>query len=96
MTERKRATAHGSDRPIYPDEIGWDPDDAPELDEHWFAEADVRVGVSLIRPSGRAGQTELVDPPTALIQPFRARGADWQIQIEVALREWLAVHPERV
>jgi uncharacterized protein (DUF4415 family) len=96
MSESKRATAHDSGQPISPDEIGWDPDDASELDERWFAEADVRSGGSLIRRGLRAGETESVVLPTALIEPFRAQGADWQIRIEAALREWLADHPERV
>ena len=96
MSESKRVIAHDSDRPMSPDEIGWDPDDAPELDERWFAEADLRVAGDLIRRGLRAGETEPVILPTALIEPFRAGGQDWQIRIETALKEWLAEHPERV
>ncbi|WP_375465808.1 hypothetical protein [uncultured Methylobacterium sp.] len=32
MTESKRAIADDADRPLHPDDIGWDPDDAPELE----------------------------------------------------------------
>ncbi|MCJ2090615.1 BrnA antitoxin family protein [Methylobacterium sp. E-005] len=96
MSESKRASAHDSGRPSSPDEIGWDPDDAPELDERWFAEADVRSRGTLIRRGRRAGETETVVLPSALVESFRIQGADWQIRIEAALREWLAEHPERV
>ncbi len=96
MSGSKRASAHDSDRPVSPDEIGWDPDDAPELDERWFTEADLRIGGTMVRRGQRPSETEPVILPTALVEPFRARGADWQVRIERALKEWLAEHPERM
>ena len=96
MSESKRATAHDSDRPRSPDEIGWDPDDAPELDERWFSEADIRAGGKLIHRGHPPEETEPVILPTALIAHFRSRGADWRIEIEAALQEWLEQHPEQV
>ena len=96
MSESKRATAHDADRPMHPDDIGWDPDDAPELDERWFAEAELRRNGTLIRRGQLARETEQVPLPADVVARFRARGAGWQGRIEAALKEWLAEHPERV
>lgn len=63
MSESKRATAVHSDEPLTPDDIGWDPDDAPELDDEWFEKADHHVGDQLVRRGKRAGVTEEVILP---------------------------------
>ncbi|WP_375457523.1 BrnA antitoxin family protein [uncultured Methylobacterium sp.] len=96
MSESKRNSAAESDRPMSPDEIGWDPDDAPELDAAWFEQADLRVGGHLIERGHRPGETERLVLPTDLVERFRAGGPDWQIRIEAAVREWLSEHPDRL
>ena len=96
MTESRRNSAAASDRPMSPDEIGWDPDDAPELDEAWFEKADRFVGERLIERGYRPGETERLVLPTDLVERFRAGGPDWQIRIESALKEWLSEHPDRL
>lgn len=96
MSESKRNSAAESDRPMSPDEIGWDPDDAPELDAAWFEQADVRVGGHLIERGYRPGETERLVLPTDLVERFRAGGPGWQIRIEAAVREWLSEHADRV
>lgn len=96
MTESKRAIANAADRPRNPDEIGWDPDDAPELDEAWFEKADRFVGGRLIERGHRPGETERLVLPTDLVERFRAGGPGWQIRIETALKEWLREHSDRL
>ena len=96
MTESRRNSAAAPDRPMSPDEIGWDPDDAPELDAAWFEQADVRTGGRLIERGYRPGETERLVLPTDLVERFRAGGPDWQIRIESALKEWLSEHPDRL
>ena len=96
MSESKRATAEDSDRPMSPDDIGWDPDDAPELDEAWFEQADVRIGGRLVQRGHRPGETERLVLPTDMVDRFRSRGPGWQIRVESALKEWMAEHPDRI
>lgn len=96
MTESKRAIADEAERPLHPDDIGWDPDDAPELDEAWFEKADRFIGSWLIERGHRPGETERLVLPTDLVERFRAGGPDWQIRIESAVREWLSEHPDRL
>ena len=96
MSANKPVSAPDSGRTMSPDEIGWDPDDAPELDERWFAEAELRRNGTLIRRGQLARETEQVTLPADVVARFRARGVGWQGRIEAALKEWLAEHPERV
>jgi uncharacterized protein (DUF4415 family) len=96
MSESKRTTASSSERPLSPDDIGWDPDDAPELDEEWFARADHHIGDQLVQRGKRPGVTEEVVLPCELTERFRAGGPGWQIRIEDALKEWMAEHPEKL
>lgn len=93
MGESKHATRGSSERALTPDDIGWDPDDAPELDDEFFERADFRHGERLIRRGHRPGETERLVLPTPLVERFRAGGEDWQIRIEAALQEWLDEHP---
>lgn len=73
-----------------------DPDDAPELTEAWFEQADVYNGVKLVRNAKR----EAVQPKVAVtiscdqdvIEAFQATGAGWQTRMNMALREWLQDH----
>ena len=96
MSANKPGSVPDSGRRLYPDEIGWDPDDAPELDDRWFAEAELRTNGTVIRRETLAKETEQVALPADVVARFRERGAGWQGRIETALKEWLAEHPERV
>lgn len=96
MSESKRATPGPSNGPLHPNEIGWDPDDAPELDESWFAGADRHMGETLIARGVRTGDTETFVLPTELVERFRSKGPDWQIRIESALKEWIREHADRL
>jgi uncharacterized protein (DUF4415 family) len=96
MSESKRATARDADRPMHPDDIGYDPDDAPELDDAWFEKADHYIAEKLVERGYRPGETERLVLPTELVDRFRSSGPDWQIRIESALKEWMAEHPERM
>lgn len=96
MSANKPGSVPDSGRRPTPNEIGWDPDDAPELDDRWFAEAELRTNGTVIRRGTLAKETEQVALPADVVARFRARGAGWQGRIETALKEWLAEHPERV
>ena len=96
MNESKRTTVQSSEAPLSPDDIGWDPDDAPELDEAWFARANHYVGERLVQRGKRPGETEEVILPCDVTERFRAGGSGWQIRSEKALKEWIAEHPERL
>lgn len=86
MNESKRGTPQA-----------WvDPDDAPELDEDFFEQADFYVGDKLVR----RGRPKSASPKVALtvrydadiIAAFRATGPGWQTRMNDALRQWLAEH----
>ncbi len=71
---------------------GWtDPDDAPALDAQWFASAELRDGVRLIRP----GRPHSANPKQAVslrLDPdvvawYRSGGPGWQTRINEALRK---------
>src|ERR1700690_1342082 len=79
-----------------------DPDDAPELDDAYFARADVYEGETLIRPARKPGQRGAQKAPTKqsftlrvgrdVLAAFRATGAGWQTRMNVVLRA--AVQPK--
>jgi uncharacterized protein (DUF4415 family) len=72
-----------------------DPDDAPELTDEWFADADVYQGEKLVsRGRGRpkldvTKQLVSLRLDADVIAGFRATGDGWQTRINSALREWL-------
>ncbi|GJE73022.1 hypothetical protein CHKEEEPN_4584 [Methylorubrum podarium] len=96
MSESKRASAENFEQPMSPDDIGFDPDDAPELDDEWFERADLSIAGKLVQRGHRPGETERLVLPTEIVERFRAHGPGWQIRIEDALKEWMAEHPERL
>ncbi|MBF0283142.1 MAG: BrnA antitoxin family protein [Magnetococcales bacterium] len=73
-----------------------DPDDAPELTDEWFEQADLYHGEKLIRRGRRAGSgtkvstTVRFDAP--VIEAFRATGKGWQTRMNDALVDWLKTH----
>lgn len=77
-----------------------DPDDAPELTEEWFLQADLYDGDKLIRRGRPAGSTKT---PTTIrldddiLEAFKATGPRWQSRLNAAVRDWLKTHsPEEV
>ena len=89
MTGRRRSSASAG--PI-------DPDDAPELTEEWFDQADVYVGRKLVRrgrpASPRPKQAVNIRLSADVVERFRATGPGWQTRIDRALKEWLEAHPD--
>ncbi|MBF0136516.1 MAG: BrnA antitoxin family protein [Magnetococcales bacterium] len=76
--------------------IWTDPDDAPELTDAWFEQADLYRGGQLVRrgrPAG--GETKVstsVPFDAEIIAAFRATGKGWQTRMNDALRDWLQSH----
>jgi uncharacterized protein (DUF4415 family) len=66
-----------------------DPDDAPELTDEWFEQADLYVGEKLVR----RGRPKSERPKLAvklrlspdIVEHFRAGGAGWQTRINETL-----------
>jgi uncharacterized protein (DUF4415 family) len=73
-----------------------DPDDAPELDDAFFARADEYVGEKLVR-RGRPVGSQKASPKKQttirfdadVLAGLRATGRGWQTRVNDALREWL-------
>lgn len=78
-----------------------DPDDAPELDEHFFAHAEIRKGDRVLRPATgtltQRGRPKLENPKQQVtlrldrdvLERFRATGSGWQSRINAELRKVL-------
>jgi uncharacterized protein (DUF4415 family) len=69
-----------------------DPDDAPELTEEWFAQADLYEGGKLVRRGGRPKSASPKEAVNIRLDPdvlayFRATGPGWQSRINAALRK---------
>jgi uncharacterized protein (DUF4415 family) len=70
-----------------------DPDDAPELTEEWFRQADFYVGERLVR----RGRPPLESPKRQItlrldadvIEGIRATGPGWSGRVNDALRRWV-------
>ena len=76
-----------------------DPDDAPELTDEWFQQADEYIGNKLVRrgrpPAAVTKVALTVRYDADLVAAFRATGKGWQTRMNDALREWLATREER-
>ena len=93
MIEREHAT-----KPPWTDQ-----DDAPELDEHFFAHAEIREGDRLVRAATgtltKRGRPKSEDPKqqvtlrldSVVLDRFRATGPGWQRRINEELRKALGV-----
>jgi len=73
-----------------------DPDDAPELTEEFFEQADEYRGEKLVR-RGRpksAGRKVLLSVRYSpeVVEYFRATGEGWQARMDEVLREYVAHH----
>ena len=67
-----------------------DPDDAPELDDAWFARAEYRIGDKVVRrgrPAGSDKRLVSLRLDEAVIAAFRAEGPGWQTRVNEALRK---------
>lgn len=73
-----------------------DPDDAPELTDEFFAQADEYVGDKLVRrgrPKAESTKQALtVRYDTEVVEAFKATGKGWQTRMNTALRDWLKTH----
>ena len=70
-----------------------DPDDAPELTEEFFEQAEEYQGERLVkrgRPVGSSKISTTVRFDAEVIDAFRAGGPGWQTRMNDALRDWLA------
>ena len=73
-----------------------DPDDAPELTDEFFEQADEYIGDKLVR----RGRPNVENPKMALtvrydadvVAAFKATGKGWQTRMNTALKEWLKTH----
>ena len=87
MIENKNATR-----------IDWiDEDDAPELSDAFFEQADEYRNGVLIK-QGQASQMKAVTKIELLLEDdvisaFKKRGQDWQANMTEVLREWVECHP---
>lgn len=74
-----------------------DPDDAPELTEEWFRNADIYEGARLIRRGAaslaHAAALGAVALDPDVLERLRATGPDWQARANDALRDWLDNRP---
>lgn len=68
-----------------------DPDDAPELTDEWFDQADYYEGGKLVRrgrpPSATTKEAIHIRLDPDVLAHFRADGPGWQTRINAALRK---------
>jgi uncharacterized protein (DUF4415 family) len=73
-----------------------DPDDAPELTDSFFIEADEFNGDTLVRRGRPAGtgakKSTTVRFDNDILTAFKAAGRGWQTRMNNALRDWLREH----
>ncbi|MBU9348663.1 BrnA antitoxin family protein [Burkholderia multivorans] len=72
-----------------------DPDDAPELTDEFFEQADEYIGDKLVRrgrPAGSHKTATTIRFDDEVIEAFRATGKGWQTRMNAALKDWLKTH----
>ena len=73
-----------------------DPDDAPELTDEFFVQADEYVGDKLVhrgRPKAENTKQALtVRYDVEVVEAFKATGKGWQTRMNAALKDWLKTH----
>lgn len=84
-----------ANKPVTP--IEWaDPDDAPELTDEFFEQADEYVGDKLVRrgrPKAESRKLALtVRYDAEVVEAFKATGKGWQTRMNAALKDWLKTH----
>jgi uncharacterized protein (DUF4415 family) len=72
-----------------------DEDDAPELTDAFFEQADEYNNGVLIRRGSAAvfDESNLVHLDADILAAFKAMGKDWQLRLNGVLREWVIAHP---
>ena len=79
--------------------ISIDPDDAPELTDEWFEQADLYVGETLVRrgrpKSAARKQAVKLRLSPDVVEHFRAGGAGWQTRINETLLKAVAREKRR-
>jgi len=72
-----------------------DEDDAPELTDAFFEQADEFKNGVLIRrgQTSMSNASEFLRLDPDVIAAFKATGEDWQTRINAVLREWVLSHP---
>jgi uncharacterized protein (DUF4415 family) len=87
MSENKRNTKTSS---VDPDGF-YDPDDAPELTDEWFAKADLYHGGKLVRrgrpPAPNAKKAISLRVDADVLDKFKETGPGWQSRMNEALRK---------
>lgn len=76
-----------------------DTDDAQELTDQFFEEADEYLGDTLVRrgrgrpkrENNKLVTTIRLDPE--VVKFFKAHGDGWQTRMNEALKEWITTHP---
>jgi uncharacterized protein (DUF4415 family) len=84
-------------RKLFGDSLSQDPDDAPELLEGFFKEAEIRQGEAVIRPGRSSGRPKLDHPKQLvtlrldadLLSRLRRTGPGWQSRLNDAVRVWI-------
>ena len=71
-----------------------DEDDAPELTDAFFEQADEYNNGVLIK-RGFASK-EIVNLDSDIIAIFKATGENWQAKMNDVLREWVKLHPDLI
>lgn len=75
-----------------------DPDDAPELTDEFFEQADEYAGDKLVRrgrpKSDRTKVALTVRYDAEVVEAFKGTGKGWQTRMNDALRDWLKTHSE--
>lgn len=72
-----------------------DPDDAPELNDAFFEQADEYIGDTLVRrgrPAGSRKTATTIRLDDDVIDAFKATGKGWQTRVNAALKDWLKTH----
>jgi uncharacterized protein (DUF4415 family) len=71
-----------------------DEDDAPELTDAFFEQADEYNNGVLIKRA--VASKEIVNVDSDIIAIFKATGENWQVKMNEVLREWVKSHPNLV
>jgi len=71
-----------------------DEDDAPELTDAFFEQADEYNNGVLIKRG--FSSKEIVNLDSDIIAIFKATGENWQAKMNEVLREWVKLHPNLV
>lgn len=71
-----------------------DEDDAPELTDAFFEQADEYNNGVLIKRE--LSSKEIVNLDSDIIAIFKATGENWQAKMNDVLREWVKLHPNLI